>query len=112
MMKVNDIAEKIGLAVTVAGDLQKKVTDCYISDLLSDVMAHSKEGALWVTLQTHPNTVAVAVIKGISGIVITNGRQPEPETIKKAEAEQVTIMTSPQTTFEIAGQVYQILRKS
>ena len=37
-MLVSDIVEKLGLEVKVNGDLQKPVTGCYISDLLSDVM--------------------------------------------------------------------------
>lgn len=109
MLKVNDIIEKIGLDIRVSGDMHKYVTGCYISDLLSDVMAHSKDGELWITLQTHPNIVAVAVIKGLSCIVITNGRSPEPDTVKKAESENITILTTPKTTFETAGLIYNLL---
>jgi predicted transcriptional regulator len=110
MLKVSDIAEMLRLNIRVSGDMHKYVTGCYISDLLSDVMAHSKDGQLWITLQTHPNIVAVAVIKGLSGIVITNGRSPEPDTIKKAEAENITILTTSNTTFEIAGLLYNMLK--
>ncbi len=109
MLTINDIVEKLGLDVKAKGDLQKGVTGCYISDLLSDVMANSKDHDLWITLQTHPNVVAVAVIKGISGVIITNSRTPEAETVKKAELENVTILTSPHSTFDIAGLLYQLL---
>jgi hypothetical protein len=110
MLKVSDIAEKLGLDIRVKGDIDKDVAGCYISDLLSDVMANSKGSELWITLQTHPNIVAVAVIKGLSCIVITNGRSPEPDTVKKAETENITILTTPKTTFEIAGPLYSLLR--
>src|SRR5208283_3400439 len=110
MLTVNTIAEKLGLKTAVQGDLSEIVTGCYISDLLSDVMAHSNEHELWITLQTHPNIVAVAVIKGISAIILTNGRNPEPATIKKAEAEKVTIMISPDSTFGLAGLLYSMLK--
>lgn len=112
MLKVSDVADKLSLDIKVSGDLHKDVTGCYISDLLSDVMAHSKDGELWITLQTHPNIVAVAVIKGISGIIITNGRSPEQDTIKKAEDENITILTTQKTTFEIAGLLYNLLNSS
>lgn len=112
MLKVSDVADKLSLDIKVSGDLYKDVTGCYISDLLSDVMAHSKDGELWITLQTHPNIVAVAVIKGISGIIITNGRSPEPDTIKKAEDEHITILTTQKTTFEVAGLLYNLLNSS
>jgi hypothetical protein len=112
MLKVNDIIDRLALNTRVSGDMYKYVTGCYISDLLSDVMANSKDGELWITLQTHPNIVAVAVIKGISGIIITNGRSPEPDTVKKAEAENITILTTPKTTFETAGILYNIIKDS
>ncbi len=110
MLTVSDIAEKLGLKVAVQGDLSEIVGGCYISDLLSDVMAHSNDHDLWITLQTHPNIVAVAVIKGISAIILTNERNPEPATIKKAETEKVTIMISPHSTFELAGLLYSMIK--
>ncbi len=110
MVKLDDIVERLGFRIEVKGDIEKDVNGCYISDLLSDVMANSHDGELWITLQTHPNIVAVAAIKGIPGIVISNNRHPEPDTIKKAEAQNITIMSTPQTTFEIAGLLYSLLR--
>ncbi|MCL4492972.1 MAG: DRTGG domain-containing protein [Nitrospirae bacterium] len=112
MLTINDIAEKLGLDLKAKGDVHKGVTGCYISDLLSDVMANSKDHELWVTLQTHPNVVAVAAIKGISGVIITNGRSPEADTLKRAAAENVTIMTSPYSTFELAGLLYNLLKNA
>src|SRR5512142_621370 len=99
MLTIGGIIEKLGLDIRVKGDGNKYVTGCYISDLLSDVMANSKDHELWITLQTHPNIVAVAVIKGISGVIITNGRYPEADTMRKAETEKVTIMTTTHSTF-------------
>jgi hypothetical protein len=110
MLTVKSVAEILGLNVVVKGDVSKTVSGCYISDLLSDVMAHSKEHELWITLQTHPNIVAVAVIKGLSALILTNGRKPEPETIRKAEAEKVTIMISPNTTFDLAGLLHAMIK--
>jgi predicted transcriptional regulator len=109
-MKVSDAIERIGLKTSIKGDLNADIAGCYISDLLSDVMANSKDGDLWITIQTHPNIVAVAAIKGLSGIIITNGRQPDADTIKKAEAEKVTILTTDRHTFEIAGLLYNMLK--
>lgn len=109
-MRVSEVAEKLGLQIIIKGVTEKEINGCYISDLLSDVMANSSDNEIWITLQTHPNIVAVAVIKGIPAIIMTNGRKPDPDTIKKAEAEKITIMTTPKTTFEIAGSLYNMLR--
>jgi len=110
-MKVGELIKNMKADVKVVGDLEKDVTGCYVSDLLSDVLANSKEGELWITHQSHPNVVAVASVRGLSGVVITGNREIEPETIKKAESEQVSIITSGGTTFEIVGAVYNLLKQ-
>ena len=80
-----------------------------MSDLLSDVMANSKEGNIWVTLQTHLNIVAVAGLKTLAGIIIVNNRQPEKEITEKAESDKIAIMTTSLPAFEVAGKLYQML---
>ena len=60
-MTVKEIMEALNLE-NVSGQegLDMEVTGGYTSDLLSDVIANSKEGNLWITLQTHQNVIAVA----------------------------------------------------
>lgn len=110
MVTINDLIEGLSLKVIVKGDANREVRGCYISDLLSDVMANSSEGQTWITLQTHPNIVPVAIIKNLSGIIITNNRTAEADTIKKAEEENITILSTSLTTFEIAGLLYKMLK--
>jgi translation initiation factor IF-2 len=107
-MKLKEIVENLGLEVKSAqGQLDNEVTGGYASDLLSDVMAHSEVGNIWITLQTHQNIVAVATLKELSGIIITNNRQPEEDTQRKAEEEMVPIMTTSLSSFETVGRLYQ-----
>lgn len=108
-MKLNEIVQKLNLAVRSAKDkLDDEVTGGYVSDLLSDVIAHSKEGNLWITLQVHQNIVAVATMKNLAGIIIVNGREPEDETIEKAETEKIPIMVTQMPSFELAGKLYNL----
>ena len=88
-MKCKDIVEKLHLEVSSASNkLDNEISGGYASDLLSDVLANSNEGNIWITLQIHQNIVAVASMKGLSAIVIVNSRKPEEDTIKKAEEER------------------------
>ena len=104
------IIEKLGFEVKNAvGDLTDEVTGVYVSDLLSDVMANSKEGQLWVTLQVHPNIVAVATLKDLAGIILVNGREPEKETLARAEEEKIPVMTTRLPTFQLAGKLYGLI---
>lgn len=106
-MRLAELVKELNLGVKSApGNLSREVAGGYASDLLSDVLAHSKEGDLWVTLQIHPNIVAVASMKDLAGIVLVNGREPEAETVKKAEEEHMPILVSHLPTFELVGRLY------
>jgi len=108
-MKLSEIVEKLQLEVKTEGEkLDAEVTRGYASDLLSDVMANSQEGDIWITMQTHQNIVAVAVLKSLSAIILVNNRIPDESTINKAQEENVPILTSGLPTFELVGKLHQL----
>ena len=108
-MKLNDLVEKLGLEVMSArGNLGNEVTGGYASDLLSDVMGHSREGQLWITLQVHLNIVAVASMKDLAGIILVNGREPDEDTLLKAEDEGIPVMGSALPAFELIGRLHDL----
>lgn len=108
-MKLNELVEKLNLDVRSArGNLDSEVSGGYASDLLSDVLANSREGNIWVTLQIHQNIVAVATMKDLAGIILVNGREPEEETVEKADEEDIVIMISELPAFELVGRLYKL----
>lgn len=108
-MKIRDIVKTLDLKV-LSGEkfLEREVTGGYAGDLLSDALANSKKGNIWVTLQIHQNIIAVAISKELSGIIIVNGRKPEEGTLKKAKEEKIPVMISNLLTYEVAGRLYEI----
>jgi hypothetical protein len=108
-MKLKEVADKLGLDLKSTGaPLDADVQVAYASDILSDVMSRAREGSIWITLQTHANIVAVADLKSLAGIILVAGRQPEEDTLEKANGMQVPIFTTNHTAFEIAGRLYEI----
>ncbi len=106
-MKLSELVKQFGLEVKAGSrGLDREVTGGYVSDLLSDVLAHAEDGVLWVTLHIHQNIVAVASHKGLSGIVLVQGRVPEQDTVAKAEEEGIPIMVSALPAFELVGRLY------
>ena len=70
-MTLGEVAESLELTVLTGKDrVDEIVQGGYVSDLLSDVIAGSQEGDLWMTLQLHQNIVAVAFLNNLAGIVI------------------------------------------
>ncbi|MBN1764371.1 MAG: hypothetical protein JW860_03860 [Sedimentisphaerales bacterium] len=109
-MKLTELVETLGLEVRSCSDnlFKKEVTGGYASDLLSDVIGNSRSGDLWITLQAHVNIVAVASMKELSGIILTGGREPDEDTIQKAESEKIVIMVSKLPAFELIGRLYDL----
>ena len=108
-MNLRRLVEELNLQVrSGAGNLDAEVTGGYASDLISDVLAHSREGNLWVTLQRHQNVVAAASMKGLCGVVLVGGREPEEETLDKARIENVAILVSELPAFELIGKLWDL----
>jgi hypothetical protein len=109
-MTLETISEKLSLKCKCSWEnLQKEVTGGYAGDLLSDVMANSNSGDVWVTRQVHQNIVAVAALKDMVGIVIVQGAVPEQGTIDKAQKEGIPILISTMSEFEVVGKIYHLL---
>lgn len=103
-MKVSELRSMIrgtDLTPEVADD--REITCGYTCDLLSWVMAHGDEGMAWVTVQTHLNVVAVAVLADMACVVLPEGIRMEDESLKKAVDEGMSVMSSPMTAYEICG---------
>jgi hypothetical protein len=108
-MKLKDLAERLGWELKTRNvPLEAEVQSGYSSDLLSDVLANSIEGDLWVTRQTHLNIVAIAVMRDLSGILLANGAEPDPDTLEKAAEKMVPIFRTTLPTFEVVGRLYQL----
>jgi len=105
-MKVKDLAEKLSLKV-LAGEigLDKEVEGGYCGDLLSWVMSHASKGDSWITVQIHPNIIAVAVLLELSCIIIPENIGVEQLTIDKANAESIPLLQSPDHAFELCAKI-------
>ena len=102
-MNVQEAVSALGLQVIVPGDMQRDLTGGYASDLLSCVMARAQSGNIWVTLQAHANVVAVASLLDLAAVILTEGVLPDDEMAGRARENQVVLLGSPQTTFDVAG---------
>jgi hypothetical protein len=102
MITVGDVVERLAAKV-VAGEerLDRPVTGGYVGDLLSCVMAGASSGDLWITVQGHPNVVAVATLVGISAIVVAEGARIDPGTAERANSEGIPLLSSPRRSFSL-----------
>ena len=108
-MKLQKLIDTLKLEVKAGKDrLNNEVTGGYASDLLSDVMANSQVGDIWITLHVHENIAAVAALNDLAGILIINNRCPDESTIERANQEGVPILVSALSAFELIGRLYDL----
>ncbi|MFA5850781.1 MAG: DRTGG domain-containing protein [Bacteroidales bacterium] len=110
-MLVKEIVEKLNLKVFSSEEgLDREVKGGYTSDLLSDVMGHSKEGQIWITLQTHKNIMAIATLKDLAAVILVKGFEPEADTLEAANSEGIPLLGSDLEAFELSGMLFNMLK--
>ena len=97
------LIEAKNLTPTISED--REVTCGYVCDLLSWVMSHGDSGMAWVTVQTHMNVIAVAVLSEMACVILPEGIDMEEESLAKAVAENMVVLQSPLTAFDICGRM-------
>ncbi len=107
-MTIQEIVAALDLEVVAGTADDRQVTGGYVSDLLSCVMAGAAGGNVWVTLQAHPNVVAVADLLGLAGVIITENTRPDAETIGRANEKDIPLLATPKGSFAIVARLGQM----
>lgn len=110
-MTVREIAELLGAEIINNELPDTQVKGAYTSDLLSDVMAHAKEGGVLITIQAHKNTVAVATLVNINCIIICNSRPVTDDMIEAAREEGIALLVAKDNQFTVSGKLWEFLGK-
>ncbi len=74
--------------------------DVVVSDLMSDVLVCEKDDFILVTSLTSEQVVRTADIVDARGILITNGKRPQPAMQQLAERQGLAVITTRLSTFE------------
>jgi serine kinase of HPr protein (carbohydrate metabolism regulator) len=110
-MKLVNLIEKLNLSIINAANLNVDVCGAYASDLLSDVMGNAKENQIWITLQTHQNVGAIASLKDMAAVILVNNLKPNHELLNYAVQNEINILSTKESTFNICGLIYKELFK-
>lgn len=101
MTTLKTLMETAGFRQLTAIADDKEITDAYVCDLLSWVMAKGEPGSAWVTVQTHLNVVAVAALKEFSCIIVPEDIEVPEATIAKAQEEGIAVFSSNLNAYRI-----------
>ncbi len=108
-MNLGEIREVIKAEYVVdpgASD-KKRVTMACGSDLMSDVLAFIKSGALLLTGLTNPQAVRTAEMADIVAICFVRGKNPPEETVRLAREKGIPLLATRLPMYEACGRLYE-----
>ncbi len=111
-MTVREMTDALALKEIVMVDPDRTISKGYCGDMLSWVMGRAGQDSAWFTIMNNPNTVAVAVMADAAAVILTEGVVPDAQVTAKAREQQVTLLCGDEPTFELAGRLYELLKKS
>lgn len=106
-MRLSEIVECLGCReICKNRNLDIEIEYASASDLMSDLLAFAKPGALLLTGLVHNNVIRTCEITEICAVVFVRGKEPQKETIKFAQKCNIPILTTELTKFEACGILY------
>lgn len=91
--------------LTPSCTVDRQITCGGVCDLLSWMLAHGRKGMAWITVQTHLNVIAVAVLKGMAAVILPEGLTMDEAMLKKAEEEGILVLSTPLTAYEVCAKM-------
>jgi predicted transcriptional regulator len=76
------------------------------SDLMSDVLAFSRSGAVLLTGLVTIQTIQTAFIAEIDAIVFVRGKKPNEDVIALAREKGIPLLATPYSMYEACGLLY------
>lgn len=107
-MMVSELREALDLRLVTKEDYDdREVTGCYIGDLLSWVMGRAEPGDAWITIMSNINIAAVASLADAACVILAEGVVPDPGVKEKCDMQDIIILGSDKTAYELAKGYYQ-----
>ena len=106
-MKVNEIKRILG-AKQLCGE-QRAEDECLagcVCDLMSDVLAFSKEKMALLTGLTNPHVVRTAEMLDVVVIIFVRGKVPPQEVTELAQELEIAVLTTDYTLYEACGKLF------
>lgn len=108
-MTVREIAEKLKLTPVSVSDDTREVRGGYAGDLLSWVMGRVPEDAVWITIMSNVNVVAVAVLRDVAMVVVVEGSDIPAEVVARAAEQEVNLYAATADVYALCAALSRLL---
>lgn len=106
-MTLNEISKLLSCEV-FSGDnlLNMEIEFGCASDLMSDVLAFSRSGALLLTGLVNTQTIHTAFIAEINAVVFVRRKKPDKDMVALACEKYIPLLGTPYSMYEASGILY------
>lgn len=108
-MTVQALQEALGLKVFYLADGEREVARGYAGDLLSWVLGRAEADSAWLTIMSNQNVAAVALMTDAACVILTEGVEPDPELLRRAEEKGVNLLGAGEDSFSVALRIGGVL---
>lgn len=109
VLTLKDVCKVLDASVLTGEDsLGMTVLSACGSDLMSDVLAFTKERTLLLTGLTNLQVIRTADISDLSAIVFVRGKVPQPDLIAAAKEREIPLLITNHPMYEACGLLYQM----
>ncbi len=106
-MKIEEIASILDAEVcTQFNCADMDIRSACSADLMSDVMAFSKESAMLLTGLVNPQVVRTAEMMDIKVVIFVRGKKPPAPMIELAEEKGIVLLYTQHPLFVASGRLY------
>lgn len=107
-MKLNEIISLLDAELITTEVKRNEDIDFAIAcDLLSWVVGNARPNCAFITIQTSINTIAVASLIEMGCIIIVENANIDATVVNRAVEEDIPIIRTRYTTFEVCGLMYE-----
>jgi len=106
-MTLEKVRQVLEAEVIIGSDLDKIEVDTGCgADLMSDVLAFAKTGALLLTGLTNEQVVRTAEMADVVAVCFVRGKKPLEATVKLAASHNLPLLATGLAMFESCGRLY------
>lgn len=107
-MTVKEVLEILGAKVLVGEEfLDKEVRTACGSDMMSDVLAFSKDHSILLTGLCNPQVIRTAEMLDIVCLIFVRGKEPDETILEMARERNLIVLTTGHRMFSACGLLYQ-----
>lgn len=110
-IKLDILMKELSLEL-LSGGLDREVCGVYTGDLLSWVMSHANADDCWITIMSNTNVVAVASLVDTACVILSEDVRLEEDALTAAKEKNITVFTTPLSSYEVCEKVSRLSSRS